>query len=111
MTIVESLRPIVGRALRTRCEKSGCELLVVSVGLTHAHLLVELDDDDAAAQRFAGRLKQAASHALRRQMPGRVWAGGGKPIRVVDREHHRAAFDYIRGHVAEASWVWTFRDG
>jgi len=30
---------------------------------------------------------------------------------IRDVAHHRNVFKYIRDHVHEGAWVWTYRDG
>jgi len=105
------LRPRIGEALRTKCQKAGAQCLAISVGGMHAHLLVGWDDDYSNAKAFAGRLKQAASHAVRVELPGRVWAEGGRPIRVNGRPHQRNVFGYICDHAKEGAWVWRFDRG
>jgi hypothetical protein len=82
--------------------------LCLAAGPTHTHLLASLRDDWTFVKKQVGRLKQAGSHAIRDVLPGKVWAAGGKPIRVRDRGHHREVFGYILKHVREGAWVWRF---
>lgn len=103
--------PVVGRTMVDKCAKTARRVLAVSVGATHVHLLVELDDDYHEAQAFSGRLKQAGSHAVREVWPGRVWASGGKPIAVADRGHQVAVYHYILDHALVGDWVWDDRMG
>jgi len=86
-------------------------LLAVAVGVTHAHIQMGYEDDYQLAKRFIGTLKQSTSRAVGRIMPGRIWADGGKPIRVRNRQHQRQLYQYIIDHHAERAWVWTYRDG
>ena len=102
------LWPRVGEAIRQKCEREELRLLIVSVESTHAHLLVEYDDDYKRTKRFMGRLKQAASHAVKDVLPGTIWAREGKPVRLKDRAHLLAAFRYILAHREHGAFVWTF---
>jgi len=103
--------PAIGTVLLQKCEKTESAVLSICVGTTHAHLLVELADDYKAARDFEARLKQASSHAVRHVLPGRVWAAGGKPIRIRDRAHQQRVYRYILDHAADGDWVWDFRKG
>jgi len=106
-----ALRSRLGDALKRKLKKLEVQALIVSVGPTHAHLLVCLPDDDQQAKRVSDQLKQASSHAVRDAMPGRVWAAGGKPIRVKSRAHQVAVYKYILDHAQkEGAWVWSFRE-
>ncbi|QNN20740.1 hypothetical protein HED60_00150 [Planctomycetales bacterium ZRK34] len=104
--LAPNLYPSVGGAVRNKCDKSNRRVLAISVDATHVHALVQLPDDYEVVRRFAAGLKQASSHAVREVLPGRVWAGGGKPIRIRDRSHHRRVFAYILEHASEGAWVW-----
>jgi len=106
------LREQIGEALKRKLRKLGLNVLVISVGPTHAHVLLCLPDDVEQARQISAQLKQASSHAVRHAMPGRVWAAGGKPIRIRDRAHQLKVFRYILDHAQkEGAWVWSFRDG
>jgi hypothetical protein len=52
-------------------------VLAIAVAGIHAHVLVELPDHKKAMKTIVGNCKMKSSHAIRRQMPGRVWGGGG----------------------------------
>ncbi len=82
--------------------------LVLAAGATHTHLLLALPDGWEWVKREVGRLRQASSHAIREAQPGRVWADGGKPIRIKDVEHQRTVFHYIVSHGAQGAWVWRY---
>ncbi len=102
------LLEVVGCALLDKCRQTGTPVRVVSAGPTHAHLLVEGPYDYAAAERFMGRLKQHASHAIRHRVPGNVWARGGKPIDVRTIGHFNELLGYIPEHAeTEGAWVWA----
>ncbi len=105
-----SLRSRVGLTLRRKLQRQRHEALAISVGPTHAHLLAELPESYQAALTLSASWKQASSHAVRDELPGRVWAEGGKPIPIRNHAHQREVFDYIVDHARkEGAWVWTFR--
>lgn len=103
------VREMIGRAILLKCRKAERRVLAIAVAPAHAHLLVELSRGRQAAEAFCGRLKQASSHAVRDRLPGSVWAGGGKPVDIEDRSHHRRVFDYILAHSSHGAWTWDFR--
>jgi len=110
-TIARELRPLVGERIVQRLEKLEHELLVIAVGGQHVHLLARLPTEFGAVDHEVGRCKQSVSVSLSGKLPKKLWARGCgvKPIR--DRDHQRRAYRYIRDHVDEGAWVWTFRDG
>ncbi len=86
-------------------------VLAISVSGMHIHALVELPSDYQDARHEVGRCKQALSLMLSGQITGKIWqkSCGAKLIR--DVEHHRNVHNYIRNHVHEGAWVWTYREG
>jgi len=109
--IPRELRGVVVDAIHRKLDKQAYEVLVIAVGMHHAHLLVRLPDDYTSVKKVAGQLKQASSHAVREHLPGRLWADGGKPIRIRSRRHQLEVFEYIREHAKEGATVWCFKDG
>jgi len=106
--IPESIRACLGRAILNKAVALESPCLVIAVGRAHTHLLAAMLNDWRHVKREAGRLKQAGSHAIRNSLSGRVWADGGKPIRIQDREHHGRVFQYICDHVKEGAWDWRY---
>ena len=106
VVLTPELRRRVGEAVLKKREALGARVLVVAVGGMHVHLLVEWEDDERAAKALAGDLKQFASHVIRDALPGKVWAEGGEPIRIRDREHQLNAYRYILKHADEGAWTW-----
>jgi len=82
--------------------------LVIAVSAEHVHLLALFADEEVRDR--VGRIKRRSSHALRRVIPGSLWAKGCDTRRVFDRAHQRTVFRYISEHREEGAWVWTFRD-
>ncbi|MEM9415587.1 MAG: hypothetical protein AAGA29_08950 [Planctomycetota bacterium] len=107
--IPHALHATVGKAILGKANKLQHRSAALSVGPTHAHLLIELPADYEAAKRITGQLKQAASHAVRDTLPGKVWAAGGKPIEVNDASHHRRVYVYILRHHTEGDWTWSIK--
>lgn len=85
-------------------------VIVASVGGMHVHALAELPNDRVTARREVGVAKKAASQAIAKTLPGRIWAKGCGLKPIGDEEHHRNTFGYIERHVEEGAFVWTFRD-
>lgn len=109
--IPRELLAVVGERLLKKIDSQALEVLAISVASTHVHILAELPDDYGGAKRLAGSWKQAASHAIRDSIPGRVWAEGGRPIKVNTPDHQRQAFIYILNHAnKDEAWVWSFRE-
>lgn len=106
-----SLRPIVGQALLHKLQTQTHPVIAICVGSNHAHLLAELPDDRERVKHLAGTWKQAASHRVRTDLPGKLWASGCDPIPIRDKSHHTRTFQYILRHEREGAWVWSFRDG
>jgi len=108
--------------MREKCEREAWPLDALSVGPTHVHALVHLPKpalresssegrDDASAyeqaKHIAGRLKQAASHAVREHLPGKIWSQGGVPKRIRDATHLSEARRYIHDHRKQRCLVWV----
>lgn len=111
VVIPVGLRSVIGDAIVTRITELGHRVLAVSVGRTHAHLLVELPADFSEVKREVGRVKRYASRAVTEQMPGQLWGEGGKFKTVSSREQQRAVFRYITQKQERGSWVWSFKQG
>ncbi len=109
--IPADLRRVVGEVILAKTGKQSYRVFAICVGITHTHVLAELPDDYDGARRIVGTWKQASSHAVRAELPGQVWAEGGKPIEVNSRGHQNEVFGYIIDYVKEDAWVWTYKDG
>ena len=102
------LRETVGRKIIEKLKRLQHRVLAVSVSGMHAHALVELPDDMPAIRSIIGQCKAVASHAIRDQLPGRVWGryGSFKPIK--DKQHQLNTYKYILNQ--EDAWVWSYKD-
>jgi len=104
------MRPIIGQTLIDALCEHGRRVIAASVDDWHAHLLVELPDDMTTIRRIVGDAKCQASRAVRRRLPGRVWAAGGTFKRIASHAHHREVFGYILDHALKGAWTWSYRD-
>ena len=104
------LWPVIGQRLVEKVESQSYRVLTVSVDAMHAHLLVELPPDRKAIKRIVGLWKQAASHAVRDVLPGRIWSEDCDPEPMNDRRHQVNTFHYILRHAqTTGAWVWHFK--
>lgn len=102
-------RKSLGEAILDTIQRVKRRCLAIAVGASHAHLLVECEDDYKVVRRLSACLKQVSSFAVREVLQGRVWATGGKPIRIHNQEHQQQVFFYILEHAQkEGAWVWRF---
>ena len=108
VVLPEVIRPVVVQAIRAKCDAMDHRVLAIAAGKCHVHLLLEAIDTHREIKRASARMKQASSYAVRDALPGQVWAGGGKPIRVCDPEHQRRVFRYICEHRDQGAYVWRF---
>ncbi|MBL4700628.1 MAG: hypothetical protein JKX85_05145 [Phycisphaeraceae bacterium] len=110
VVIPTHLYQIIGQALYLKSSKMNVKTLAISVGPTHAHLQVELENNYKVALKHTAKIKQAASYAVRNALPGSLWARGGKPIAISDLKHQIRVYQYIQTHAKQGDWVWTFQD-
>jgi len=111
ITFVTSLRPTVGRAILDKINTQNHTVLSICVGSNHTHVLTKLPNDRTLVKKLVGSWKQAASHRIRLEIPGKVWASGCDPIPIRDRTHQIQTYRYILRHECEGAWVWSFSDG
>ena len=71
-------RAIIGRAMVQSFLEMDCRALCVSVSKVHAHALVEMDDHLPTIRAQMGEAKRSSSRAVKRTMPGKIWAVGGR---------------------------------
>jgi hypothetical protein len=109
VVIPHALRPVVGVAFRKYLSGLGHRVLAVAVGGVHAHILAELPAELWEARAVVGQAKRASSRAVRSELPGRVWAGGGRFKAIDSPTYQRRVYRYILGHYAEGAWVWSER--
>ncbi|HSZ57931.1 MAG TPA: hypothetical protein VK797_19865 [Tepidisphaeraceae bacterium] len=107
--IPQNCRATVGNAIVGCLLDQKYRVLVASVSGMHAHFLVELPGLLPKVRRIVGVCKAKSSGAIRKAIPGRVWAERGKYLWVKDRPHLLEAYRYIRDKQGPKAWVWTFR--
>jgi hypothetical protein len=105
--IPRALRETVGRKILEKLRKLDHEVIAISVGGKHAHFLAELPEAIKAVRDVVGQCKSASSHAVRVQLPGRVWGHRGKFTPVDTLEYQRNVFKYILRQ--EDAWIWSFQ--
>ena len=104
-------RPIIGEALREKLLELGAQLLCLSMGSTHAHLLAKMPPKDIPRD-WVGRAKRLATFVGKDHgWTGKLWAVRCKVIPVTTREHQLNTRRYILDHVHEGAWTWDFRAG
>jgi hypothetical protein len=103
-------RQVIAESIRDETNRVSHRMLVIAVADTHCHFLVELPDDMDEVRRIVGEAKRKASVAVRKHLPGRVWAHDGKYEPVDTIEHQRNTYVYIRDKQDDA-WIWSFQDG
>ena len=104
-------RSIIGREIVRYLQTQGYRMLAIAVTKVHAHLLVELPTTLDDVKAIIGDAKKHASRAVKRSLPGSVWAAGGTYKRVVEQSHRQNAFEYILYDQGKDAWTWSFRDG
>jgi len=109
VTLTPKQRVTCGRAIIEKLREKGCEVIAAAVAARHAH--IQARAEDGTVKQVVGFAKQAASHRLRNDWPGKIWAAGCRTSPIRDRAHQEKLFRYIVGHRDEAAFVWTFRDG
>lgn len=109
VVIPGAVRPTAGEALIRKVVSQGHDVLMLSIGGMHAHLLVKVPPHPPTIKRIAGTWKQAASLAM--PIKGKVWSEGCDSVLIRDEAHQQEVFDYIRRHIEQGAWVRHFRDG
>ncbi len=108
--IPRELRPIIGRAIIKHLNEDGYRVLALSVAKVHAHGLTELPHELARVKVIVGEAKRVSSRAVKKQLPGSIWAADGTYKPVLNPRHERASFEYILYEQGDA-WTWSYRDG
>lgn len=102
-------RPIVGAAFKDKLNELGVQLLAVSMGSTHLHVLGKMPPGHVPRD-WVGRAKVYSNFKAKEQgYSGKLWAVRSKVIPIRDRRHQLNTFDYILDHYHEGAWVWDFR--
>jgi REP element-mobilizing transposase RayT len=104
------MRKLAGQALVDMLMELEAQVLAVSVGGQHFHLLARFPI--RSVKQVVGQAKRHAAFTCRdRGFQGRIWASSTKVTPVSDRSHQVNVFHYITRHEGEGAWTWTFREG
>jgi REP element-mobilizing transposase RayT len=106
--IPANLREVVGRAFLAKLQQKEMRVLALSVAGMHVHILAELPELFQRMHTIVGECKVAACLAVRKQMPGRLWARHGKFKLVDNPEYQKRVYKYILRQ--EGAWLWSFVD-
>lgn len=60
---------------------------------------------------LVGKLKTLSSLAIRKEMPGNVWARGGHFGRIRNESHFDSTRNYITHKQERGAFVWDFEEG
>jgi hypothetical protein len=102
-------RPVVGAALVEMLLRLEAQLLCLSMGGQHCHLLAKMPPGPAPKEWIGRAKKHSHFLANEREWAGKLWAVGSKVIPVRDRGHQLNVFNYILDHAREGAWIWDFR--
>lgn len=87
----------------------GVQILVISVGRQHVHLLTELSSSRSGTKQIVGLLKTVSAAHVRHPNQPRLWGTGGNPKAVDDQLYQRRVFSYIRNEQEPDAITWDYR--
>ncbi|MDQ3439642.1 MAG: hypothetical protein M3478_04770, partial [Planctomycetota bacterium] len=108
--IPRDLRLRVATVIAETLIKAGHRVLVVSCADRHAHVVAELPIDLRAFNKAMGDAKARSSLAIRKRLPGRVWAHDDKHDMLRSRSYQVNAYKYVRNKQGPRAAVWC-QDG
>jgi hypothetical protein len=85
----------------------GCVVIAGAVAGKHGHFLVQMPYDYRKERSLVGKAKNISSYLLRGEMPGRIWAAGGRFRLIKDRKHQVNVFYYIKKRQGRGAWTWV----
>jgi REP element-mobilizing transposase RayT len=100
-------RKQVGQCLVDKFLERGIELICLSVGAEHVHLLAKFPDA-RQVKLEVGHAKRIAARLFGAGEP--LWSKGSAVKPIASRSHQLKTFNYIQAHAKTNNWVWTFRD-
>lgn len=111
VTLTCPQRTVVGQALVAAFLQKQVELLSLSMGGQHLHLLARFGA--LPIRPTVGWAKKIAYHALVHAgwKQGAVWAARCQMIPITGRDHQVNAYGYILDHAHEGAWTWSYREG
>jgi hypothetical protein len=86
------------------------KVLAIAVGRVHTHVIVELPRERAKVKWIVGQAKRKASRAVKKWLPGSVWAAGGEYKIVKDKEHLINAVEYVIYEQGPGAWTLWYHD-
>ncbi|MBX9678230.1 MAG: hypothetical protein K2X38_05650 [Gemmataceae bacterium] len=104
VVIPHELKEVVGRKIIEKFAKLELRLNAIAVSSTHSHWLAELPEDRTEAKRIVGEIKAIAAQAIRKQIPGGIWARGAKVTPVDTPRYQLNVYHYILDQIG--AWVW-----
>jgi len=108
VTLTREQRRTCVLAMVEKLQEKGAEVLAIPVGARHVHVQARIENH--TARKIIGLAKQTASHRIRDEIPGTIWAGRSRTEPITNKNHQQALFHYIVRHRREGAFVWTFRD-
>ncbi|WP_428936716.1 hypothetical protein [Fontivita pretiosa] len=103
------LRGLVAQTIAQVLHELGLRVLIVSVSAKHAHILGELPLNLREFNRVIGICKNRSSRAIRRTIPGRVWARGDMHRLVRNRAHRKQVYLYLRDRQGPQAVAWYMK--
>lgn len=104
--IPRELRLLVAMVIARVLLADGHRVLVVSVGAFHVHAVAELPVDRGEYNQIMGKAKSDSSRAVKKMLPGRVWARGDRHDLIDNRDYQRNCFYYVRDKQGPTAAVW-----
>lgn len=104
--IPREVRLRVATAMAETLTRLGHVVLVIAVAEKHAHIVSELPTDERAYNRAVGKAKCDSSRAIRKMLPGRVWARDDRHDLIGDRAYRGNAVRYVRNRQGPCAAVW-----
>jgi REP element-mobilizing transposase RayT len=105
-----NVRSIIADRIADTLIEMGHRVLAASVSGMHAHVVVELPDNMPLIRAIVGEAKKESSRAVRKQMPGRIWAAGGDYDPIDDRNHLASAMNYVLMKQGPGARTWSYRN-
>jgi REP element-mobilizing transposase RayT len=103
-------RETAGRALVDMLLDQQVEVIILSLGVIHFHLLARFPDRQVRPR--VARAKRHSMYLCREHgCTGRLWTRDVKVTPIADRRHQVRVFRYVGNHQRQGAWLWTFRDG
>ena len=104
------MRIVIVEAFVKKMMSLGYRIIACAVGENHLHALIELINQYDEMKKEVGKCKQKASHAVRKLLPGNIWAEGGEFKRIRDSAHLKNTYGYIRTKQEPGTVVWSHRE-